>query len=82
MINDLEKPWHGPVILRVKLGGHVAAEMKQQCHLESWGQTTLKFHVKWPNQTGLCTLEAQLAGADGKPVRSLRDTQLVEADSH
>ena len=78
VINDLEQPWHGPVILRLKIGGHVAEEMKQQCHLEPWGQSTLNFEVKWPAQTGPCTLEAELAGADGKPVRSLRDTEIVD----
>ena len=104
VINDLAQPWHGTVILRLKLGGQIAAEMKQDyrvgdaifnsqgwpvaaqmkqpCHLEPWGQTTLKFEVKWPPQTGPCTLEAELAGVDGKPVRSLRDTQLVDAGSH
>ncbi len=79
VMNDLEQPWNGPVILRLKLGGHVAEEIKQECHLEPWGQSTLKFEVKWPDRTGPCTLEAELTGADGQPVRSLRDTQLVDA---
>ena len=79
VINDLEQPWSGPVILRLKLSGHVADEIKQECHLEPWGQSTLKFEVKWPARTGPCTLEAELTGADGRPVRSLRDTQLVDA---
>jgi len=79
VINDLEQPWQGPVILRLKLGGQVEAEMKQDCHLEPWGQSTLKFEVKWPTRTGPCTLQAELAGVEGRPVRSLRDTQLVDA---
>jgi hypothetical protein len=81
VINDLEQPWQGPVILRVKLGGQVEAELEQKCRLEPWGQTTLKFEVKWPSRTGPCTLEAELAGAEGQPVRSLRDTQLVDASA-
>ncbi|MGD0744399.1 MAG: discoidin domain-containing protein, partial [Verrucomicrobiota bacterium] len=81
VINDLEKAWHGPVILRLKRGGHVETEMKQECRLEPWGKSTLNFEVKWPTQTGPCTLEAELAGVDGKPVRSLRDTQLVDDSS-
>ena len=80
VINDLEQPWHGPVILRLKIGGHVAAELKQECHLEAWGQTTLEFQVKWPTNTGPCTVEAELTGVEGKPVRSLRDTQLYQSD--
>ena len=81
VINDLERPWEGPVILRLKRGAHVEAEMKQECHLEPWGQSTLKFEVKWPAQTGPCALEAELAGSDGQPVRSLRDIQLVDGSS-
>lgn len=81
VINDLEEPWHGPVILRLKSGGHLEAEMKQECRLERWGQRTLNFEMKWPTQTGPCTLEAELAGVDGKPVRSLRDTEVVDARS-
>jgi hypothetical protein len=78
VINDLEQPWQGPVMLRLKLGGQVAAELKQECRLEPWGQSTLEFEVQWPTQTGPCTLEAELAGVDGKPVRSLRDAQVFE----
>jgi hypothetical protein len=73
VINDFEKAWHGPVTLRLKLDGHLEAEMKQECRLEPWGKSTLKFEVKWPVQPGHCTLEAELTGAEGKPVRSLRD---------
>ncbi|HWH70767.1 MAG TPA: discoidin domain-containing protein, partial [Candidatus Sulfotelmatobacter sp.] len=65
----------------LKCGGHVAAELKQECHLEPWGQSTLQFEVKWPTQPGPCTLEAELTGVEGKPVRSLRDTQVVDASS-
>jgi hypothetical protein len=69
------------VILRLKCGGRMEEEMKQECHLEPWGQSTLNFEVKWPTQTGLCTLEAELAGEEGQPVRSLRDTEIVDASS-
>lgn len=81
VINDLEEPWHGPVVLRLNCGGHLVAELKQECHLEPWGETTLKFEVTWPTQSGPCSLEAELAGVGGKPVRSLRDTEVVDASS-
>lgn len=80
VINDLEQPWNGPVALRLKLRGHVEEEIKQECHLGPWGQSTLMFEVKWPAQTGPCTLEAELTGVEGEPVRSLRDTLLVDAN--
>ncbi len=82
VINDLEQPWQGPVILRLKCGGRMEAELRQECHLEPWGQSTLNFEMRWPTQPGPCTLEAELAGVDGKPVRSLRDTEIVDAKSN
>ncbi len=81
VINDLEEPWHSPVILRLKCGGHLEAEMKQECRLEPWGQSTLKFEVKWPARTGPCTLEAELTGVEGQLVRSQRDTEIVDASA-
>ena len=36
----------------------------------------------WPTQPGPCTLEAELTGVDGKPVRSLRGTEIVDAKSN
>ena len=78
VINDLEKPWSGPVTLRLKSGERLLAEMKQECHLEPWGKAVLNFEMKWPEQTGPCRLEAELNGADGKPVRSLRDTEIIQ----
>lgn len=81
VINDLEKPWHGPVTLRLKRAGRLTAELKRECRLEPWGQSTLTFEVRWPARIGPCTLEAELTGVEGKPVRSLRDTEVVDASS-
>jgi hypothetical protein len=79
VINDLEQPWAGPVVLRVKSGVRLVAELKQACRVEAWGQTNLIFEVRWPDQTGPCSLEAELTGADGRPVQSLRDTEIIDA---
>jgi len=77
VINDLENLWSGPVTLRLKCGERLHAETKQECHLEPWGKAVLNFEMKWPEQAGHYTLEAELNGTDGKPVRSLRDIEII-----
>jgi hypothetical protein len=77
LINDLDKPWNGPVTLRVKRGGRVLVETKQNARLEPLGATNIVFDIAWPEQTGPCVLEAELRGANGEPVHSVRDTEIV-----
>jgi hypothetical protein len=81
VINDLDQPWNGPVTLRLKSGTRLLKEMKQECHLEPLGKNVVNFEFPWPDQLGACSLEAELTGADGQPVRSLRDTEIVDARS-
>jgi hypothetical protein len=76
LVNDLEQPWNGPVTLRVRRGKQVLAEMKQPCRLEPLGQAVVSFGLTLPREPGLCQLEAELRGADGKRVRSLRELDL------
>ena len=78
VINDLERPWNGPVTLRLRRQGRLLAEMKRTCRLESFGQAVVNFEVTWPTEPGSCQLEAELRGTDGKKVHSLRDTEMVE----
>jgi hypothetical protein len=78
LINDLDKSWNGPVTLRVKRGGGVFVETKQKARIEPLGTTNIVFDIAWPEQTGPCVLEAELRGADGKPVHSVRDTEIVQ----
>ena len=80
VINDLNQPWQGPVMLRLKCGSRIQAEMRQACRVEPLGRTILNFEVQWPKQTGACTLEAELTGVEGTPVRSLRDTEIMGAN--
>jgi beta-galactosidase len=79
LINDLEKPWSGPVTLRIQSGDRLHAELKQPCQLKAFGAAVVNFDVNWPKQPGPCTLEAELIGVEGKPVRSKRDTEVVDA---
>ncbi len=78
LINDLYQPWKGPVTLRVKRGNRVLVETKQDARMDALGATSIVFDIAWPEQTGPCVLEAELRGADGEPVHSVRDTEIVQ----
>jgi hypothetical protein len=81
LINDLEQPWHGAVTLRLRKAGNTSpvSEVKLQASLESFGQATLEFPISWPDALGQYTLEAELRGADGQPVRSVRELEIIDA---
>jgi hypothetical protein len=78
LINDLDQPWQGPVTLRVRCGDRTCFEAKQDCRLEPFGESTVGFDVAWPEQIGPGVLEAELPGADGEPVHSVRDIEVGE----
>ena len=78
LMNDLYQPWAGPVTLRLIRGDRVLAETKQAARIEALGTTTLVFDLAWPDQAGPCVLEAALRGADGEPVRSVRDLEVAD----
>ena len=76
LINDQYEPWNGPVTLRVKRGHRVLVESKQAARIEALGTTNLVFDLAWPESVGPCVLEAELRGADGELVQSVRDLDL------
>ncbi len=78
VINDLETPWNGKVTLRVLNGSHVLFETNQVFSVGAYGKTTHDFNFSWPAIPGPCRIEAVLEGADGKPVQSVRDVQLIQ----
>jgi hypothetical protein len=79
LINDLDQPWSGPVALRLHRAGEAAAilEFKREASLAPFGQTMLDFQVTWPEPLGQYTLEAELRGADGQPVRGARELEII-----
>lgn len=80
LINDLEPAWEGSVALRLLKAGTRKSllELKREAGLASFGQDTLNFEVDWPQIPGRYILEAELRGADGQPVRSVRELEIVE----
>lgn len=77
LINDLDKPWDGPVTLRVKQHNHVLVSLKQAGHMDAIGKTTLNFDLIWPESVGPCILEAELHGQSGDVVHSTRELQIT-----
>ena len=55
--------------------------MKQDCQMQALGETQASFDLTWPAQPGACVLEAELRGADGKPVHSTREIEIAEPRS-
>ena len=80
LINDLDQTWSGPVTLRLRQGDGAAPiiEVKQDARLEPLGQATVNFDVTWPEALGPYTLEAELRGAEGEPVRSVRELEVID----
>jgi hypothetical protein len=73
LINDLETPWTGQVTLRIRSGEETLFQKTQFCRMAGYGGATSEFEVTWPAKAGPCVLEGELRGADGQPVRSVRD---------
>ena len=80
LMNDLDHVWQGPVTLRLRKSDATAPilEIKREANLEPFGLTTVEFDVTWPDTLGPFTLEAELYGNDGVPVRSVRELQVFE----
>ena len=81
LINDLEQTWQGPVALRVKRGDQTLWEKRQTVEIVAWGTANLSFNVAWPIEEGQAVLEAELRGADGRPVRSVREVTITSQPS-
>jgi len=79
--NDLDRPWQGPITLRLKRGDRALFEARRDCRLEPLGQATVVFNVAWPEEIGLGVLEAELPGADRELVHSVRQIEIVDAQA-
>ena len=83
LINDLDEAWQRAVTLRLRQDATAApaSELKQNARLEPLGQATVNFDLTWPDAAGHYILEAELNGAGGEPVRSVREVEVVEPHS-
>ena len=77
VINDLDSQWQGPVTLRLTRDGKTLAQQTQHGKLPALGRQVFAFQLAVPAGSGKYQVVAELPGADGKPVRSLRDFRVT-----
>ena len=73
VINDLDRPWQGPVRLYFMRGDRELSAQTQTGTIPPLGREILTYAAAFPTEPGRYTLVAELPGEDGRPVRSLRD---------
>jgi hypothetical protein len=74
LVNDLGQPWRGPVALRLRRpGGATLVDESRDVPIGPYGTAAAEFCLTWPHESGPILLEAELRGADGEPVRSVRE---------
>ncbi len=78
VVNDLYTDWRGPVVLRVMKGDSVLSEQSRELHVPALGDGSVDFRVRVSPDSGRFRLVAEIRGADGEPVRSLRDVAIGE----
>jgi len=77
VINDLYDEWRGKAALCVLEGGRPVSQEEQDCTVPPLGRTVLSFTLAAPARAGAYTAAAELRGAAGPPVRSLRDFRVT-----
>jgi beta-galactosidase len=82
VINDLDREWQGAVSLELRDKAKPAARRggKMPLRVGALGREQLEFQVDVPSEPGAYQLVAELPGADGEPVRSLRDFAILTAE--
>ncbi len=78
LINDLDQPWTGPVVLFVRKGGQVISQVKQDCRIEPLGRAELSYDITLPADPGSYTLDAELRGANDQAVHSVRVIECID----
>ncbi len=76
VINDLDDDRQTPVVLRLLHEGKTEELGRQSVQVSGLGTATAKFSITWPKTPGKVTLEAEIRGADGRPVHSRRDIEV------
>jgi hypothetical protein len=77
VINDLEPSWNGTVTLKVMQGERCLSSQSAPCAVPGFGREEVTITAPTPADPGSCTLQAELTGPSGPPVRSLRDVRIT-----
>jgi hypothetical protein len=78
VINDRYSAWKGTVHLRLMRDGRIVKEQATPCEVGALGREILRFNQAVPKEAGTYELVAELPGAEGKPVQSLRTITVQE----
>jgi hypothetical protein len=83
LVNDLDRQWKGPVTLRLHKAGapEPVLELQREVSLEPHGQSVAGFDLTWPVAPGSFSIQAELRGADGQPVRSVREFEVIAGNA-
>jgi hypothetical protein len=73
VVNDLYADWSGPVVLRVMQGDSLLSEQSRELHVPALGEGGVDFSITIPADSGEFRLVAEIRGAGGEPVHSIRD---------
>ncbi|MGE5296710.1 MAG: glycoside hydrolase family 2 TIM barrel-domain containing protein [Solirubrobacterales bacterium] len=79
-INDLYEPWRGTMRLRLTKNGKTVASRDVPCTIEALGSASLSATLSVPSKPGDYVLTAELTARGDKPIRSVRDAKVVEAE--
>jgi hypothetical protein len=84
LVNDLGEPWQGSVSLRLHKAGEAAPriELSHEAALAAYGTARMEFDLECPEAAGSYVLTAELVGANGEPIRSVRELEVVDNNSH
>ncbi len=77
VINDPDAPWKGEVTLRLERDGAPPVERRRPAEAAPLGTADVVFEMPMPAEPCAARLVASIPGADGTPVRSLRDVRVA-----
>ena len=77
VINDLPERWSGPVTLTLTRDGQTVWQQEKEVTAEPLKRAMPEFDFQVPSERGQYQLVAQIEGADGETIRSLRNFDVI-----
>lgn len=78
VVNDLDAEWAGQVVLRLTRDGQVVWEQKADARAAAQELAAVDFEVPFPAEDATLLMVAEIQGAEGRPIRSLRDVRVTD----
>jgi len=77
LVNDTYQDWKGPVTLSLMREGKKLSELSQEAAVGAVGRTVVTFDLPVPGAFGKYQIVAEIRGADGRSVHSMREFNAV-----